>query len=493
MPRDFFVNLSDNKTPPTHHFFDGERWTVSTSGQTIDILSPIDDKIIGKIQAVSHAQADQAILRAKKAQREWQLVPMTKRGHILHLVSDWIRHHEPFLTTLLIKEIAKPYNEAKDEILASADMIDYFAHEGLHIQGEELSGDSFPGYDNSKIALVERVALGLILAIPPFNYPVNLAVSKIAPALMTGNAVVYKPATQGSIISLYLTEIFHLADLPKGLIVTLTGSGVDIGDYFCTHQSINLITFTGSSSVGKSIAGKAGMIPLLFECGGNNGAIVLPDADMESTAAEIVKGAFSYAGQRCTAIKYVLGLGPTIDALLPKIIEKTKLTMKIGDPRIPENTLGPVISDSAADEVEKRILEAKGMGAHIVLGGNRSKRYIEPTILTDVRPSMEIMHTETFGPVLSFVKVSSMDEAVSIINDSNYGLQASIFTQDEGAAIALGKKLDVGTVQINGKPQRGPDHFPFLGVKGSGTGVQGIRYSLEAMTRPRPIILNKPQ
>lgn len=492
MPKDYFAKIHDNKTPPTYKFFNGEKWTSSFSGKTIEVISPINSKVLGYIQLITYSEIDQAIRRAKEAQEVWAQIPMIKRAKILHLAADWIREHEHYLTTLLVKEIGKPVNSAKDEVLRSADMIDHFASYALSLSGEELSGDAFPGYDQSKMAIVERAPRGIVLAIAPFNYPVNLSVSKIAPALATGNAVIFKPPTQGAISSLCLTEIFHMAGIPNGLITTVTGGGEVIGDHLCSHKDIDMITFTGSSKIGKRIAEKVGMMPLLFECGGNNPALVLPDAEMESTVVEIVKGAFSFAGQRCTAIKYVLGLKPTIEKLLPKIVKKTKEYIKMGDPRNQTNNMGPLISVRAAHEVEKRILMAKADGAKVVYGGKRDGLYIEPTILKDVRPSMEIVHTETFGPIVSFITVKSIDEAISIINASNYGLQASIFTSDEGVGINLSKKINVGVVQINSKPQRGPDHFPFLGVKASGIGVQGMRYTLEAMTRSRSIVLNKP-
>lgn len=492
MPEKLFAKLSDNKTPPTYKFFNGEEWIESLSGKTTDVYSPVDGNALGKIQVVTPAEIDQAIFRAKKAQRIWQDVPMVDRAKILHLAADWIREHEQPLTTLLVKEIGKPVKSAEDEILRSADMIDYFTNEALNLRGEEIPGEVFPGEDRTKMAIVERVPLGVVLAIAPFNYPINLSVSKIAPALVTGNAVIFKPPTQGSISSLLLTRIFYKSGLPKGLLATITGDGGQIGNYLVTHKGIDMVAFTGSSQVGGAIAQKSGMIPLLFECGGNNPLIVLPDCDMEETATQIVKGAFSFSGQRCTAVKYVLGLKPTLDKLLPKVVNKTKELIKMGDPRDEQYNMGPVISNKAADEIEKRIWQAKADGTKVVYGGKRKGRYIEPTILADVLPSMEIVHIETFGPVVSFIEVKSIDETVAIINNSNYGLQASIFTSDEGAGIRLAQQINVGTVQINSNPQRGPDHFPFLGVKGSGAGVQGIRYSLEAMTRLRPIVLNKP-
>lgn len=492
MPDNLFSSLSDNKTPPTYKYFDGDKWKESLSGKYTEIYSPIDNELLGKIPVLTHSEIDQAIIKIKSGQKEWQKTPIIKRREILHLAADWIREHEAILTNQLIKEIGKSIHEAKDEILRSADIIDYFANEGLNIRGEELSGDAFPGYDQTKMAIIEKVPLGIILAISPFNYPVNLSVSKIAPALIMGNGVVFKPPTIGSISSLFLTEIFIKAGLPKGIMATLTGSGATIGNYLSTHKLINMVTFTGSSDVGQNISKQIGMIPISFECGGNNAALVLPDFDIQTTPDEIVKGAFSYSGQRCTAIKYVLGLPSTIDKLIPLVTEKTKSTFKMGDPRISDNNLGPLISESAAHLVEKRILMAKADGAKIVLGGKRQGNYIEATILTNVSPTMEIIRIETFGPVVAFLKVNSIAEAIKIINDSEYGLQVSIFTSDEGTGINLGKQIDVGTVQINSKPQRGPDHFPFLGIKSSGSGVQGVRYALESMVRLKSTVINKP-
>ncbi len=493
MPDSIFSELSNGQSPPTYKNLLNGTWVESSSGKTMDIISPLDGQVVGKIPVVTTGEIDQAIKNAHEAQKEWAKVSMIERAKKLHLAADWIREHEADVTQFLIHEIGKNYPEAKDEIIRSADMIDYFANAALSVKGEELSGEAFPGYDQTKMAIIERVPLGVILAIAPFNYPINLSVAKIAPALAMGNAIIFKPPTYGSISCLYLAQIFQKAGLPPGLINTVTGGGAEIGDYLVTHPGINMIAFTGSSQVGKAIATKAGMIPLLFECGGNNPAIVLPDANLESTAKEIVKGAFSYSGQRCTAIKYVLGLEPTINQLIPLVVAQTKSSIKMGDPTKPEFNFGPLVSESAANDVEKRIIQAKVEGATVLNGGGRNGLYIEPTILEGVKPSSEVVKVETFGPVVSFFKFNSMEEILSMINSSDYGLQACIFTKDEGAGINLANKIEVGTVQINSKPQRGPDHFPFLGIKGSGVGVQGIKYTLESMTRPHSIVLNTPQ
>lgn len=494
MPAEFFGPLTNHKTPPTYKFFNGADWVESKSKKTTDVISPIDGHITGKLQVVTTKEIDGVIEKAKRAQTSWEATPLNKRINIMHLAADWIRHFENYLTALLIREIGKTHDEAKGEIVRTADLIDYFADEAQSIKGETLDSDNFPGFEKGRIAMIERVAYGVVLAIAPFNYPVNLSASKIAPALLMGNSVVFKPPTQGGISGIHLARIFEKAGVPEGILSCVTGGGSDIGDYLVSHADVDLITFTGSSDTGVAISQKASMVPLVFECGGNNPAVILPDADMHLSAREIVKGGFSYAGQRCTAIKYVLATKKVLDQLVPIVLDTLKDMVKPGDPRSPQTKLvGPVISQEAAVHTEEVIKEAVKDGAKVIAGGKRKGSLVEPTILTHVKLTMTVVKKELFGPVVSFIEIKAMDEAISIINNSSYGLQASVFSRDEGSALIFAKNLKVGTVQINGSPQRGPDHFPFLGVKKSGVGVQGVRYSLESMSRLRPIVLNKPQ
>lgn len=494
LPADFFSEIHDGQTPPEYGFFNGERWGKSESGETSEIHSPVDGALIGSLQKVTSKEINEVMTRVSRAQPAWEATPLNKRVTVMHLAADWIRHYEEYLTTILLREIGKTTGEAKSEILRTADLIDYFADEAVSLRGEMLDSDNFPGFDKGRIAMVEHVAHGVIVCIAPFNYPVNLAASKIAPALLMGNSVVLKPPTQGGISGLYLTQVFLKAGVPKGVLSCVTGYGEAIGDYLVSHPVVSMIAFTGSSETGVHIAGKTAMLPLLFECGGNNPALVLPDADLESCAQEIIKGAFSYAGQRCTAIKYVLTTPSVLETLLPILQKHMADMVHMGDPRSPETKLvGPVISESGAAAIQKAIDEAVRGGAKVLAGGKTKAAYVEPTLLTNVTPSMDVVATEVFGPVLSFITVKSIDEAITIINSSKYGLQASVFTKDEGTGFITAKKISVGTVQINGSPQRGPDHFPFLGIRRSGLGVQGVRYSLEAMSRIQSIVMNKPQ
>lgn len=496
MPADFFNDLTTQPHVDSSlacKYFDGSSWKVSISGKTSTVLSPADASLVGTLQVVTHAEIDEALTKAKKAQTAWEHTPLHARIKIIHLASDWIRQFEEYLTALLMREVGKTHDDAKSEILRTADLMDYFADEAQSIKGETLDSDNFPGFDKGRIALIERAAQGVVLCIAPFNYPINLAASKIAPALLMGNAVVFKPPTQGGIIGTHLTQAFVKAGVPEGVISCLTGGGAEIGDYLVSHPMVDMVAFTGSSETGVAIATKAPMKPLLFECGGNNPSIVLPDADMTLTARELVKGSFSYSGQRCTAIKYVLATSEVMEKVIPAVEKTMDELIHEGDSRSPETKMvGPVVSEKVAQEIMSVIEEAKTQGAVVLRGGTRKGAIVSATLLKNVTPTMNIVAKEIFGPVLSFITVKDTAEAVSIVNASTFGLQASVFTKDEGTGLVVAGTLNTGTVQINGSPQRGPDHFPFLGIKHSGVGVQGVRYSLEAMSRLRPIVINKP-
>ncbi|MEG0133586.1 MAG: aldehyde dehydrogenase family protein, partial [Clostridium sp.] len=371
----------------------------------------------------------------------------------------------------------------------TADLIRFTADTAENIKGESIPGDSFPGFKNDKISIVTREPLGVVLAISPFNYPVNLAASKIAPALMSGNTVVFKPATQGSISALYLAKAFNESGIPNGVLNTITGRGSEIGDYVVTHKDIDFVNFTGSSEVGKRISRITEMKPLLMELGGKDAAIVLEDADLELAAKNIVAGAFSYSGQRCTAVKRVLVLDSVADELVSKVMKEMK-NVTVGNPLEGDYVVGPLISTKACDFVDGLIKEAVDKGAKLLLGGNREGNTIMPTLFDNVTEDMRIAWEEPFGPVLPIIRVKDADEAVRIANESEYGLQSSVFTKDINKAFNIANKLEVGTVQVNNKTERGPDHFPFLGVKASGMGTQGVQYSIEAMSRPKATVIN---
>lgn len=469
----------------------GGKWEESSSGKYIDISSPVDNKSIGKVPAMTREDVDRVMATAKAAVERWRLVPESERAAILDKCADLLLENIDELTELLVHEIGKDKKSAKSEIKRSADFIKFTTDCGRSMSGESLTGDRFPGFKSNKISIVKREPLGVVLAISPFNYPVNLAVSKIAPALIIGNSVVLKPATQGAISALHMVKIFEEAGVPAGVLNTVTGRGSEIGDYITTHKSVDFINFTGSTDVGRHISKITEMVPLLLELGGKDAAIVLDDADLELTAKEIVEGAFSYSGQRCTALKRVLVMEKVADELVEKI-KRRMGKLKVGSPlKSDEVDIVPLIDTKSADFVMGLIEDAVKKGAVTVTGGKRLEgNLIEPTLFDYVTEDMRIAWEEPFGPVVPVLRVKSKDDAIRIANESQYGLQSSVFSKSINDVFDIADRLEVGTVQINDKTQRGPDHFPFLGVKSSGMGTQGIKYSILSMSRPKAVILN---
>lgn len=465
-------------------------WVTSESNKFIDIYSPLDQSLVGSVPAMTPSEVDKTIASAKEAQKHWKHISVNERADILYKAADLLIEHTDELAKLLMLEIGKDIKSARSEVSRTADFIRFSADSGKSVSGESIPGDSFPGFKNNKVSVVKREPLGVILAISPFNYPVNLAASKIAPALIIGNTVVLKPATQGSLSGLYLARIFQMAGVPDGVLNTVTGKGSEIGDYITTHEDINFINFTGSTEVGQRISSLTKMVPLLLELGGKDAAIVLEDADLEMTATQIVGGAYSYSGQRCTAVKRIIVMESVADELIAKLKEKIS-KLKVGSPLEHDQLdVVPLISSKAADFVMELIADAKDKGASLVIGGNREGNLIEPTLFDHVTRDMRLAWEEPFGPVVPVIRVTSKEEAIEIANASEYGLQSSVFTQNINDAFFIADSLEVGTVQINNKTERGPDHFPFLGVKSSGMGTQGIKYSIESMSRPKATIIN---
>lgn len=464
-------------------------WIISSSGNFLDIKSPLDNSLLGRVPAMTREDVDIAIETAREAQIKWKSVAINERAEILYKAADILLENIDELSETMMMEIAKDRKSCRSEISRTADFIKFTADTAKNLSGESIPGDSFPGFKNNKISVVRREPLGVVLAISPFNYPVNLSASKIAPGLIAGNSVVLKPATQGSLCGLYLVRIFEEAGVPAGVLNIVTGKGSEIGDYITTHKGINFINFTGSTEVGARISKMTSMVPLLMELGGKDAAIVLEDADLELTASNIVSGGYSYSGQRCTAVKRILVIDKVADKLIEKIKERIG-KLVVGNPLEKDVDIVPLISSKAADLVVEIIEDTKKKGAKLILGGNREGNLIYPTLFDNVTTDMRLAWEEPFGPVLPIIRVKDKDEAIEIANKSEYGLQSAVFTKNINDAFYVADKLEVGTVQVNHKTERGPDNFPFLGVKASGIGTQGVKYSIESMSRPKATIIN---
>ncbi|MBM7643150.1 NADP-dependent glyceraldehyde-3-phosphate dehydrogenase [Streptococcus loxodontisalivarius] len=461
-------------------------WKLSEN--EIKIYAPATGEELGSVPAMSQEEVDYVYATAKAAQPAWRALSYVERAAILHKAADILDRDAEKIGAVLSKEIAKGYKASVSEITRTASIIRYAAEEGLRMEGEVLEGGSFEAASKKKIAVVRREPLGLVLAISPFNYPVNLAGSKIAPALISGNVVALKPPTQGSISGLLLAEAFAEAGVPAGVFSTITGKGSVIGDYIVEHEAVNFINFTGSTPVGERIGKLAGMRPIMLELGGKDSAIVLEDADLEVAAKNIVDGAFGYSGQRCTAVKRVLVMENVADKLVETIREKV-LKLTIGNPE-EDADITPLIDTKAADFVEGLVNDASDKGAEAVTEIKRDGNLICPILFDKVTSDMRLAWEEPFGPVLPIIRVKSVEEAIELSNKSEYGLQASVFTNDFPLAFKIAEQLEVGTVHINNKTQRGTDNFPFLGAKKSGAGTQGVKYSIEAMTSVKSVVFD---
>ncbi|HEU9126244.1 TPA: NADP-dependent glyceraldehyde-3-phosphate dehydrogenase [Streptococcus pneumoniae] len=459
-----------------------------SSEQEITIYSPINQEELGTVPATTQTEADEAMQAARAALPAWRALSAVERAAYLHKTAAILERDKEEIGTILAKEVAKGIKAAIGEVVRTADLIRYAAEEGLRITGQAMEGGGFEAASKNKLAVVRREPVGIVLAIAPFNYPVNLSASKIAPALIAGNVVMFKPPTQGSISGLLLAKAFEEAGIPAGVFNTITGRGSEIGDYIIEHKEVNFINFTGSTPIGERIGRLAGMRPIMLELGGKDAALVLEDADLEHAAKQIVAGAFSYSGQRCTAIKRVIVLESVADKLATLLQEEvSKLT--VGDP-FDNADITPVIDNASADFIWGLIEDAQEKEAQALTPIKREGNLLWPVLFDQVTKDMKVAWEEPFGPVLPIIRVASVEEAIAFANESEFGLQSSVFTNDFKKAFAIAEKLEVGTVHINNKTQRGPDNFPFLGVKGSGAGVQGIKYSIEAMTNVKSIVFD---
>lgn len=463
-------------------------WKESHTNDVIEIYSPYKEELVGTVQALSKEEADEIIQSAKRAQKEWEQISIRERGNYLYRWIEELEKEKEDIATTIMQEVGKGFLDAVKEVERTMDLIRFTIEEAIHLYGESMLGENFPGGNRSKIAISHRVPLGVVLAISPFNYPVNLSAAKIAPALISGNTVVFKPATQGAISGIKMIEALDRAGLPKGVLNVVTGRGAVIGNYLIEHPEIDMISFTGGSDTGKHIAKLANMIPLVMELGGKDPAIVVKDANLDLAAKQIISGAFSYSGQRCTAIKRVFVEESIADELVEKLFGELE-HVTIGSPE-ENNMIVPLIDRKSADFVQGLIQDAIEKKALLITGNKREGNLIYPTLLDYVTPDMRLAWEEPFGPVLPIIRVKTIEEAIEMSNQSEYGLQASIFSQDIDQAFTIAEKIQAGSVQINGRTERGPDHFPFIGTKGSGMGTQGVRRSIESMTREKVTVIN---
>jgi glyceraldehyde-3-phosphate dehydrogenase [NAD(P)+] len=468
-------------------FVDGQ-WQKSESGKTIIVDSPIDQRIIARVQSSNASDVEKAVNAAYNARRKIREISAIDRIDILNRARHILEEHRQDFINTLVYEAGKPISSAAGEVRAAANRIKMTMEEARSIFGEYVPGD-WSEDTMAKFALVIHEPVGIVACITPFNYPLFSVVAKVIPAIVSGNVAIVKPASEDPIASLLLARVLQESGLPEGVLNVITGSGSNVGDPLVSHKLVNLVTLTGSTETGQNIARLASMKRLHLELGGKGSAIVVSDADLSLAAKKVLEGSLKFSGQRCDAISRVLVESSVYDEFISKLLKEFE-SWKIGDPRDNKVNLGPLINVDSAKRVQSLVDDAVSKGANLLRGGKHSDCYFEPTILADVPPMADIVWEETFGPVIPVVKVKSIDEAIELTNRSRYGLDSCVFTNNLYTAWRVAKALEEGTITINDAPAHGVGFFPFGGNKDSGIGREGVGKSIDEMTRIKTIQFN---
>jgi glyceraldehyde-3-phosphate dehydrogenase [NAD(P)+] len=483
--RDCYSNV--NGLPEFKLFVDGI-WQNSSSGRTIDVDSPIDQKVIARVQSGDGADVEKAVEAAHNARRKIRDISAIDRIDILNRARHILEEHRQDFINTLVYEAGKPISSAAGEVRAAANRIKMTMEEAKSIFGEYVPGD-WSEDTMAKFALVIHEPVGIVACVTPFNYPLFSVVAKVTPALVSGNVAIVKPASEDPIVSLLLARVLQESGLPEGVLSVITGSGQNVGNPLVSHKLVNLVTLTGSTETGQNIAKLASMKRLHLELGGKGSAIVAADADLVLAAKKVLEGSLKFSGQRCDAISRTLVESSVYDNFVSNLLKEFD-SWKLGDPRDREVNVGPLINSDAAERVQALVENALSKGASLLKGGKHEDCYFEPTILGDVPLDAEIVWEETFGPVVPLIKVKSIEEAIELTNKSRYGLDSCVFTNNLYTAWKVAKALEEGSISINDAPAHGVGFFPFGGNKDSGIGREGVGKSIDEMTRIKTIQFN---
>ncbi len=454
-----------------------------------DSTRPILNKYTGEVYAnISVAEpidADNAVAVAKAAFESTYFDVLT-RYNVLTRAAELMSERSDELAEVLIQETGKIVQDAKNEVAWSIDLLIESAEEAKRITGETVC---FPvPYLDTKTCYTRREPIGVVAAITPFNFPLNLVVHKVAPALAAGNPVVLKPAESTSVIAYKLCEILIDAGVPNGFINYLSGSGRVIGDALTANPDVSFYSFTGSVPVGKSIKEKIGLRKCALELGSNSATIVCKDYDIEQAVTACVDGAFANAGQVCIHLQRVYVERPIYEEFLNRLVELSKSKI-VGDPSNPETEIGPMISEKEAKRVMEWVDEAKAAGALVHCGHRRENSLVWPTVLTNVTRDMKVISDEVFGPVVSVIPFDTMEEAYNMVNDSRFGLNSGILTNNMSVAMEAVAKLKTGSVIVGGTCSFRFGNMPYGGVKESGIGKEGPKYAIEEMTEMKTVVI----
>lgn len=449
----------------------GGQWVEPENGQYIQDIDPANGEVVAEVPASSTKDAEQAIEAARQAYDSWRKVPAPKRGEILFAVGQMLKERKHDLAQKMTREMGKVYAEAAGDVQEGIDMAFYMAGEG-----RRSFGYTTPSELPDKFAMAARDSIGVAGIITPWNFPMAIPTWKIFPALVSGNTVVFKPASETPVLASELVHILEEAGVPGGVVNLVYGDGPVVGETIISDPRVDLISFTGSNATGRHVAKVAGegLKRVSLELGGKNAIIVLNDADLDLAVDGIIWSAFGTTGQRCTACSRLIVQDGVYDKLAERLMERMK-ALKLGHGLEDSTDVGPLITEKAVQKVESYISIGQEEGARLALGGGRPSapaggHFFAPTLFTEVRPDMRIATEEIFGPVLSMIRVKDLEEAIAVNNRVTYGLSSSIFTQDVNSVFRSIRDLATGIVYINAGTTGAEIHLPFGGTRGTGNG-----------------------
>ncbi|HEX5589957.1 MAG TPA: aldehyde dehydrogenase family protein [Candidatus Limnocylindrales bacterium] len=454
----------------------------------IDVLDPDDGSLVGTVPAASATDVEAALARAVDGARTSRRLPVHRRIEILGVTASLLDARREAFATTIAREGIKTIREARAEAARAAETLRLSAEEARRVVGETIPFDQRAGSEG-KVGYWIREPIGVVVAITPFNDPLNLVAHKVGPAIAAGNAVIVKPHSATPLSAIRLAEAFADAGLPPSILQVVAGRGAEIGDRLVSDPRVAMVSFTGGPEVGDRVVRLAGRKKLGLELGANSPAIVLADADLAAAADAIASGGFWAAGQNCLHVQRVIverSVAPTFRELL---VAATKRL--VSGPKLDEATdVGPVISDAAADRIMATIAQAVALGGQVVAGGTRVGRRIAPTIVDGLPRTSRLAREEVFGPVVGIIEVDSLDEAIAVANEVEQALHACVFTRDLGSAMRVVHEVDAGGVLVNESTDYRIDSMPFGGVKGSGLGREGVPFAVREMTTTKVVCLN---
>jgi len=451
-----------------------------------DVRVPYDGRLFGRVHTGDVRVLEEAVAAARRGFGSMRSLTRARRADILLEVRRRLVEDAKTMALAIASECGKPLREAQLEVTRGAATLLFSAQEALALAGEEVPMDA-SAHGAGRMGMVIREPLGVIAAITPFNFPLNLSLHKIGPALAAGNAVVHKPASATPVSALLLAKYFAEAGLPEGALNVVPGPGAELGEALARHRDVAMVTFTGSPEVGVRLREMAGLKRVTLELGSNSAVIVEADADLDLAVPLCVTGAYAHSGQVCISVQRIFVQESVFAAFVERMAEGAA-RLRSGHPAEESTEVSSLITEGEAARVEEWVEEAVAAGARLVTGGEREGTRMRPTVLADVPASARVMTKEAFGPVAGVNRFGALPEAIGMVNASEYGLQASIFTRDLQKAFRAAREVEVGGFLINDVPQFRADQMPYGGVKLSGTGREGPHYAIEEMTERKLIV-----